>query len=65
MNYITSQFMIIKEWIKIGKILFEKNQIYCVNQCYKRTITTSYSAKKVLKDIQNLTKSFQTFRKVQ
>jgi hypothetical protein len=31
MNYIKSQFMIIKEWIEIGKKLFEKNQIYCVN----------------------------------
>jgi len=31
MNYITSQFMITKEWIEIEKQLFEKNQIYCIN----------------------------------
>jgi hypothetical protein len=31
MNYITSQFMITKEWIEIEKQLLEKNQIYCIN----------------------------------
>ncbi len=65
MNYITSQFMIIKECIEIVKIVLEKNQIYCVNQCYKRIVTTGYSVKRVLKDMQNLTKSFQTFREVE
>jgi len=65
MNYITTQFMNIKECIEIVKIVFEKNQIYCVNRCYKRIVTTGYSVERVLKDMQNLTKSFQAFGEVQ
>lgn len=65
MNYITSQYMITKERIAIEKQLLEKNQIYCINQCCKKTVTTSYNAKKVFKNMQNLMKSFQTFREVQ
>jgi hypothetical protein len=50
--------MIVEECIEIIKKFIEKNQIYCVNYCYKRIITIGYSAKKVFKDMQNLTKSF-------
>ncbi len=37
------------ECIEIVKIVLEKNQIYFVNYCYKKIVTTGYNTKRVFK----------------